>query len=76
MLEEDRNKRRIFVTFTDEQIKLIEKGVAAGFGLNKAEYIRRAVDQQNEKILNLINTLEVTEENERLKKEIKEFQEK
>lgn len=76
MPENDRNKRRIFVTFTEEQIRLIEGGVSSGFGLNKAEYIRRAVDNLNEKVLELIEVEKLREENVELKRKIKEFQEK
>ena len=46
----DDKKKRIYVTFTDEQIKLIDLGVSLGMAFNRAEYIRKAIDKLNEEI--------------------------
>lgn len=45
-----RHKRRVNVTLSESQIELIKLGVELGMALNEADYVRRAVDELNEKI--------------------------
>ena len=71
--QEENDSKRIYVTFTSKQFKLIELGVNLGMAFNNAEYVRKAVDKLNEEIPIYEKIKKYLDDDEKLKEELVKF---